>query len=140
MVRENLENLEKGLFLEKVEENLEKLGNFCKIFQKSGKSQGISFQNTLNVMVFSQSSNLDFQKFSCRTQPWWVLQIIMITTKINTLDHCKVDRGVFEEHHNRKHEKFTIFGQGKKVYFHLKSGRNYPFSALLSGKKGVFLT
>ena len=32
------------------------------------------------------------------------------------------------------------FGQGKKVHFHLDSGKNYPFSALLSGKKGRFFT
>ena len=38
-----LENLEKGLFLEKVRENLEKSESFCKISQKSGKSQGIFF-------------------------------------------------------------------------------------------------
>ena len=38
-----LENLEKGLFLEKVRENLEKSGSFCKISHKSGKSQGIVF-------------------------------------------------------------------------------------------------
>ena len=97
-VRENLENLEKGLFLEKVRENLEKSGNFCKIPQKSGKSQGISFQNVLNMVVFSQSLNCSyFQKFSCRTQPWWVLQIIIITTKINTLDLCKSLLNVFEK-------------------------------------------
>ena len=32
------------------------------------------------------------------------------------------------------------FGQGKKVHFHLDSRKKYPFSALLSGKKGRFLT
>ena len=32
------------------------------------------------------------------------------------------------------------FDQGKKVNFHLDSGKKYPFSALLSGKKGRFLT
>ena len=57
------ENLEKGLFLEKVRENLEKSGNFRKIPQKSGKSQGIFFQNTLNLMVFNQSWNLPFSNF-----------------------------------------------------------------------------
>ena len=62
-VRENLENLEKRLFLEKVRENLEKSGKFCKIPQKSGKSQGILFQNALNLMVFSQSMNLPFSIF-----------------------------------------------------------------------------
>ena len=45
------ENLEKGLFLEKVRENLEKSGNFCKIPQKSWKSQGISLKNALNLVV-----------------------------------------------------------------------------------------
>ena len=60
-VRENLENLaEKGLFLEKVRENLEKSGNFCKFSEKS--DQGIYFQNALNLMVFSQSWNLYFSK------------------------------------------------------------------------------
>ena len=63
-VRENLENLEKGLFLEKVRENLEKSGNFRKILQKSGKGQGISFQNPLKLMVFSQSLIPYFSKFS----------------------------------------------------------------------------
>ena len=38
-----------------------------------------------------------------------------------------------------QHEKFTVFGQGKKIYFHLESGKNYPFLALLSGKKDAFL-
>ena len=38
------------------------------------------------------------------------------------------------------HEKIAVFGQGKKLYFHLESGKNYPFSALLSGKKGVYFT
>ena len=33
-----------------------------------------------------------------------------------------------------------FFGQGKEVYFHLESGKYYPFSTLLSGKKGGFLT
>ena len=66
----------------------------------------------------------------------------MIITKINTLDFCKTDRGVFEErdHFFLHHEKIAVFGQGKKVYFHLESGKNYPFSALLSGKKGVYFT
>ena len=120
------ENLEKALFLEKVRENLEKSGKFCKISQKSGKSQGIFFPECLNLMVFSQSLNLYFSNF--------FLIMIMITTKINTLVYCKTDRGVFLLHH----EKLT--GQGKKVYFHLVSGKNYPFSALLSGKMGVFFT
>ena len=39
-----------------------------------------------------------------------------------------------------EHEKFTVFGQGQKVYFHLGSGKNYCFLTLLSWKKGVFLT
>ena len=76
-------------------------------------------------MVFSQSSNLYFS-----------------TTKIRTLDYCKAGWGDFEErdYFFTKHEKFTVFAQGKKVYIYLESGKNYPFSALLSGKKGVFLT
>ena len=57
------EYLEKRLFLEKVRENLEKSGKFCKIPQKSGKSQGILFQNAFNLMVFSQSWNLPFSNF-----------------------------------------------------------------------------
>ena len=38
---------------EKVRENLEKSGNFCKISQKSGQCQGIFFKNALNLMVFN---------------------------------------------------------------------------------------
>ena len=52
----------KGLFLEKVRENLEKSGNFCKFSEKSGKGQGIFFQIALNFMVFSISWNLYFSK------------------------------------------------------------------------------
>ena len=37
------QNLEKGLFLEKVRENLERSGNFCRILPESGKDQEISF-------------------------------------------------------------------------------------------------
>ena len=37
-------------------------------------------------------------------------------------------------------EKFAFFGQGKKDYFHLESGKNYHFTAHLSGKKGGILT
>ena len=33
-----------------------------------------------------------------------------------------------------------FFAQGKEVYFHLESGKNYPFLTLLSGKKRGFLT
>ena len=39
-----------------------------------------------------------------------------------------------------QNEKLADFGHGKKVYFHLGSWKNYPFSTLLSGKKSGFLT
>ena len=89
------------------------------------------------------------QIFSSRTQPWWVLQIIIITTKINTLDYCKSDKDVFEEHDyfiywiteancfwsgkkgsifNLSQWKTTLFQhfcQGKYVYFSPKVRENY---------------
>ena len=37
------ENLEKGLFLKKIREKLEKSGNFLTIFTTSGKTRGILF-------------------------------------------------------------------------------------------------
>ena len=63
----------------------------------------------------------------------------MKPTKIKTFDPFKTDGGIFEKH---RHFFLNIvdFGQGKKVHFHLDSGKKYPFSALLSGKKGRFLT
>ena len=66
-----------------------------------------------------------------------------LTTKISTIDYCETDRGAFEECDNfflPQYEKIAVFGQGKMVYFHVEPGKNYRFSALLSGKKGCFLT
>ena len=37
-------------------------------------------------------------------------------------------------------KNLPFFGQGKEVYFNLESRENYPFSTLLSVKKGGFLT
>ena len=118
-----------------------KSGKFCKIPQKSGKSQGISFQNALNLVVFSLSWNSYFQRFSCRAQPWWLLQILILTTKISTPDYCKSDSGVFQKEERKFCYKYKIispFGQGKNVHFHLESGKNL-FQHFCQGKMVDFL-
>ena len=137
-VRENLENLEKGLFLEKVRENLEKSGNFCKIPQKSGKSQGISFQNALNLVAFSQSWNSYFQKFSCRTQPWWVLQIIIVITKISTLTNIQLIVVLFKSRKENfiANTKKSPFWSGKKGPFSSWVREKLPFFSIFVREKG----
>ena len=60
----------------------------------------------------------------------------MKLTKISTTDLFKTDGGISKI----ISLNITNFGQLKKVYFHRDSGKNSPFSALLSGKKGRFLT
>ena len=92
------------------------------ILQKSGKSQGISFQNPLKLAVFLV--NLWISIF--QTQPWWVLQVIMKPTKIRTADLFKTVNGIFE-----KSQYFFLniadSGQGKKVRFHLDSRKDSLF-------------
>ena len=56
------------------------------IFVKFHESQGIFFQNALNLMVFRQ--------------PWWALKIIVITTKISTRDNYKTGRSALEGPNN----------------------------------------
>ena len=74
-----------------------------------------------------------FQNFLCWTQPWLVLQMMMKPTEISSTDLFKSDNGIFGIFENY-FIKYCRFRSGvKKVHFHLDS-------ALLSGKKGTFLT
>ena len=93
----------KRQYLEKVRENLEKSGNFCKIFQKSWNF----FQNALNLMIFSEFGIPIFE---------------ILLSEPTMVDYCKTDRCVFKEHdffYYIMKNLITIFDQERKVYFHL---------------------
>ena len=72
-------------------------GTFVKFLKSQGKVREF-FSRMPWIWWFLANLRISIlQIFSSRTQPWWVLQIIIITTKINTLDYCKSDKDVFEE-------------------------------------------
>ena len=60
-VRENLENLKKVRYFEKVRENLKKSGETERKAGKLGKSQGILIFGTQNVFLLLE--NIDFETF-----------------------------------------------------------------------------
>ena len=65
----------------------------------------------------------------------WVLQIIMITTKINT-PYLRPKNGTFEERENYFYYRMKIMPiLVREKAFLLESGKTTPFSAILSGKK-----
>ena len=87
----------RGSFKKKSGKTWKSQGIFVKFLKSQGKVREF-FSRVPWIWCFLANLGISiFKFFSCRTQPWWVLQIIMIITKINTLDFCKTDRGVFEE-------------------------------------------
>ena len=109
----------RGSFKKKSGKTWKSQGIFVKFLKSQGKVREF-FSRMPWIWCFLANLWISiFKFFSCRTQPWWVLQIIMIITKINTLDFCKTDRGVLEE----------------RDYFFPTSWKNCRF---WSGKKGVF--
>ena len=118
---ENLENLEKGLFLEKARENLEKSGNFCKILQKSGN-------------FFPESLEIDWFLANL----WNPIFKIMKPTKIKTFDLFKTDGGIFKK---LQHFFLNIVDFGvreKRSIFILTQGKTTLFLHFCQGKRVDF--
>ena len=129
----------KGFYQKKSGKTWKSQGVYVKFLKSQGKVRELLSRIPWNWWFLDDLEIPIFQNFLCRAQPWWALQMIMKLTKISTTDLFKTDGGISK---NLKIISLNItnFGQGKKVYFHRDSGKNSPFSALLSGKKGRFLT